>query len=227
MPIARSSSFPRLPREGPDRRQSQFGPHAQGVLQAHMSDFGPCRAQALEGDAVRCAGGKSATHAEAKQEEDAMRTRHQPATSERGILDILGGPTPGGWPALLREGPWGRFPEVFGFGEDGLRVEEFREGNDIVVRTDIPGVDPDKDVEIAITDGVLQIRAERRHADQEAGHDYYRSEVRYGAFERSLPLPAGATSDDVKATYKDGVLEVRVHVPDEASKKTTVPVSRA
>ncbi len=156
-----------------------------------------------------------------------MRTRRQPTAPNGGVLDLFDAPfSSGGWPALIRQASWPRFPDLFGFGDDDLRVEEFRQGDDMIVRADLPGVDPDKDVEITINDGILHIHAERRHADQEAGRDYYRSEVRYGAFERSLPLAAGATSDDVKASYKDGVLEVRIHVPAAATNKATVPVDR-
>lgn len=133
------------------------------------------------------------------------------------------------WPSMfrdIRDFGWSRLPDLFG--DDHVRVEEFREGDDLVVRLDLPGVDPEKDVEITADNGVLNVRAERHQSDQMAGRDFYRSEVRYGTVERSLPLPAGASADDVKATYADGVLELRVAVTHGGTETTTrVPVTRA
>ena len=72
------------------------------------------------------------------------------------------------------------------------------------------------DVEITVTDGTLRLRAHREERTEDKRPDGYRSEFRYGSFERSLPLPEGASATDVKATYKDGVLEVRVPMPPAA-----------
>ncbi|MGZ4662358.1 MAG: Hsp20/alpha crystallin family protein, partial [Arthrobacter sp.] len=63
----------------------------------------------------------------------------------------------------------------------------------------------------------------------EKGKDSYRSEFRYGSFLRTLPLPADVKEEDIKATYKDGVLEVRTPVPERAlaeSKATKLPITR-
>ena len=78
------------------------------------------------------------------------------------------------------------------------------------VRAELPDIDPDKDVELSVVDGVLHIRAEREEKSEHKGKDSYRSEFRYGSFSRDVPLPAGCSEKDVKATYRDGVLEIRV-----------------
>jgi HSP20 family protein len=65
-------------------------------------------------------------------------------------------------------------------------------------------------VEIAVQKGVLTVRAERREEKKEGRH----SEFHYGTFTRSMTLPAGADVDDVKATYIDGILEIRIAVPE-------------
>lgn len=127
--------------------------------------------------------------------------------------------------------PLFRFPELWTAWseEDVLRVEEYRENGSIVIRADLPGIDPDKDVEIEVTDGVLRVSAERRKEEKVEEKDYVRTELRYGSFSRTLPLPAGATEQDVVATYKDGVLEIRVPIaaPEAAeAKKKKIPVSR-
>ena len=107
-----------------------------------------------------------------------------------------------------------------------LRVEEYRDGNTLVVRTDIPGIDPDKDIDITVTDGTLHIAARRTepaHKDQPG----YRSEVRYGEYSRSIPLPRGANPDTIEASYIDGVLEIRAQLPEESETSATkVHVSR-
>src|SRR5436190_1626113 len=78
-----------------------------------------------------------------------------------------------------------------------IRVEDYVEDGSYVVRAELPGIDPDKDVEITVTGDVLRIHAERQIEHKE-GH---RSEFRYGSFTRSLELPRGVTVKDVKAAY--------------------------
>lgn len=95
-----------------------------------------------------------------------------------------------------------------------LRVEEFVEDKTLVVRAELPDIDPDKDVEIAITNGDLHITAERQEKTEHKDKDSYRSEFRYGSFTRTVKLPPGANEADVKASYKDGVLEIRVPIAE-------------
>ena len=89
-----------------------------------------------------------------------------------------------------------------------MRVEDYLDDGHYVLRAELPGIDPDKDVDIAISDGVLTVKAERREEKKEG----QRSEFRYGTFRRSTTLPAGADEDDVKATYADGILEIQVAI---------------
>jgi HSP20 family protein len=109
-----------------------------------------------------------------------------------------------------------------------MRVEEFGEGDTWVIRAELPGVDPDKDVEVSIDGGVLTVSAERREetVEGEEGKPGYRSEFRYGSYRRSLRLPVEVTADDVKATYADGILEVRVPLSAEHPAPAKVPVTR-
>lgn len=96
----------------------------------------------------------------------------------------------------------------------------------LVVRAELAGIDPDKDVEITVEGPMLRITAERREQEQSEGRDYVRKEFRYGSFTRTFPLPEGVTETDVKATYKDGILEVRVPLPQRAE-AVKVPVMAA
>ena len=109
---------------------------------------------------------------------------------------------------------------------DLIRVEEFREDGALVVRADLPGIDPDKDVELTVSHGVLRIEGERREEEKREEKGYLRREVRYGSFSRSLPLPEGVTEADIAATYKDGVLEIRIPEPKrEEAKKIAISTS--
>jgi len=109
---------------------------------------------------------------------------------------------------------------------DLIRVEEFREDGALVVRADLPGIDPDKDVELTVSHGMLRIEAERREEEKREEKGYLRREVRYGSFSRSLSLPEGVTEADIAATYKDGVLEIRIPEPKrEEAKKIAISKS--
>lgn len=92
-------------------------------------------------------------------------------------------------------------------------AEITRDGDDAVVRLELPGVDVDKDVTVELDAGRLVIRGERRdeHAETDPT-DEHRTlrEVRYGAFRRSFAVPAHVTGDAVSASYDAGVLTVRV-----------------
>lgn len=110
--------------------------------------------------------------------------------------------------------------------EDLIRVEEYRQDGTLVIHADLPGIDPDKDVELTVADGMLHIQAERREEEKQEGKGYVRQEVRYGSLSRSLPLPAGVTEADITATYKDGVLEIRIPEPKrEPARKIAISKS--
>jgi HSP20 family protein len=107
---------------------------------------------------------------------------------------------------------------------DMIRVDEFRDGDELVIRAELPGVDPEKDVELTVSDGALYLQAERREEERHKGKGWHRRELRYGSFSRTIPLPAGVKETDIKATYKDGMLEIRIPVPKEST--TRVPISK-
>lgn len=99
-------------------------------------------------------------------------------------------------------------------GEDLIRVDQYRDNNAEVIRAELPGIDPDKDVQITVTDGLLRIDAERRLEKKTEDKGYLRHELHYGGLTRTLPLPEGVTESDIIATYKDGILEIRIPVPE-------------
>lgn len=133
------------------------------------------------------------------------------------------------WPELIprRLADWFDFPVLSTLreAEHMLRVEEFEEKDTLVVRAEMPGIDPDKDVQIQLRDHCLEIRAERKQEETFEEKGVRRSEFRYGSFFRMLTMPANAKESDVHATYKDGILEIRVpleHEPEPVPK--AIPV---
>jgi HSP20 family protein len=110
--------------------------------------------------------------------------------------------------------------------DDMIRVEEFRENGTLVVRADLPGIDPEKDVELTVSDGMLHIQAERRAEEKRKEKGYLRQELRYGSLSRTLPLPEGVNEPDITATYKGGMLEIRVPAPKQEPTKK-IPVSKS
>jgi HSP20 family protein len=108
-----------------------------------------------------------------------------------------------------------RFFDTDWFDTGWLRIEEFREGDNLVVKAELPGIDPEKDVEITVTGDVLRVHAKREEKSETTKAGAYRSEFRYGSFERDIVLPQGVDPDAIEATYTDGILTVKVPVPAE------------
>jgi HSP20 family protein len=132
------------------------------------------------------------------------------------------------WPEMFAR----RWPDAFRgmpslpFGTEMFRMEHLTEDDGtMVIRAELPGIDPAEDVKIAIDDGRLTISGERREQHESTDTNGYRSEFHYGSFERTIRLPAGARLDEVVATYRDGILEVRVPVDAEAPAVRHVPVT--
>ncbi len=102
-------------------------------------------------------------------------------------------------------------------------IESYVEKGVLVVRADLPGLDP-KDVEISVIANHLVIRGHRESKQEAKGRDYYHREVFYGSFERSIPLPEGIRAEQVKSSYRHGVLEVTLPLPKEAMARK-VPIT--
>jgi HSP20 family protein len=91
-----------------------------------------------------------------------------------------------------------------------------------VVTVELPGVKAD-DLDITLEDGLLTIQGERQFTSESSEQQYHRVERRYGAFRRSITLPAQVKADAIEASFEDGVLEVVVPKAEEAKpKKITV-----
>lgn len=105
----------------------------------------------------------------------------------------------------------------------------FRRGDDLVARVELPGIDPEKDLEVQIKQGDLIIKGSRHESEEIEGDDYYRKELWQGSYERHLSLPPGVADSDVTAEYNHGVLEVTVRGAGKVSEQLesdvkTIPV---
>lgn len=106
-----------------------------------------------------------------------------------------------------------------------MRVKEFVQEGTLVIRVQLPGMDPERDIRVVVADDVLTITAERLEEISEE-HDAdggYRAESHYDSFRRSVALPAATAPGAVTATYRDGTLEVRV--PAATTPPVRVPVT--
>lgn len=97
-------------------------------------------------------------------------------------------------------------------------VDIYEQGNDIVLKAELPGVDP-KDVDIRIENNVLTLRGERKLESEVKKESYHRVERAYGTFMRSFTLPSTVDTANVKAEYKDGLLRVVLPKREEAKPK--------
>jgi HSP20 family protein len=87
-----------------------------------------------------------------------------------------------------------------------------------VVKAELPGMEKDN-IEVNISDHFLTIRGEKKKEEETKEKDYYRSERSYGSFLRTVELPKDIHADKVKASFNNGVLEVRMPKTEEAKKK--------
>jgi HSP20 family protein len=93
-------------------------------------------------------------------------------------------------------------------------IEVFHRNNELVVRADLPGLSKD-DVKVEVSEGQITIQGERKREHEEEREGVYRSERSYGSFRRVISIPEGAMTDQAKATFKDGVLEITMPAPPE------------
>jgi HSP20 family protein len=97
-------------------------------------------------------------------------------------------------------------------------VEVFQKNNELVIKADLPGLKKDE-VSVELTDDAVTIHGERKREHEEDREGLYRSERSYGTFWRVIPLPEGAISEQAKANFRDGVLEITMPVPPPSTSK--------
>ena len=94
------------------------------------------------------------------------------------------------------------------------QIEMYEKDNQLVICTDLPGL-TQEDIQLEVSDDMLTIQGERRNEFEDSQEGYYRSERSYGSFSRAIPLPEGVDTDNVKASFENGVLKVMVPLPQQ------------
>lgn len=156
---------------------------------------------------------------------------------------------------LIRWNPYGDFANIFqnfdrllqqtaGHGEDVAvesgeaaaapwqppmsypAVESFRRGDSLLLRVELPGVDP-KEIEMSVEDGRLILKGEKKQERHEEDKDHYLHEVAYGRFQRSFRLPRGVKAEQLKARHENGVLTVTIPARslEDASRRVPIQIS--
>ncbi len=100
-------------------------------------------------------------------------------------------------------------------------IECYVEGQTLIVKADLPGIDQD-DVEVGISGDILTIRGKREQEQKHKTRDFVMREVIYGTFERSIRLPRGVDASKMSASYRNGVLQISVPIPGAASTKVNI-----
>ena len=105
-------------------------------------------------------------------------------------------------------------------------VDIYEQGSDIVLKAELPGVDP-KDVDVRLENSTLTLRGERKFDNEVKKESYHRIERSYGSFTRSFTLPSVVDQAGIKAEFRDGVLRVTMPKREEAKpKQITINVSK-
>ena len=90
--------------------------------------------------------------------------------------------------------------------------------NEVVVKAVLPGIKPE-DVDISVSEGVLTVKGESKFEQKTEKENYYRQEIRYGSFHRSIPLPSRVNHEQADADFNDGVLTVTLPKAEEVRPK--------
>ncbi|WP_305046763.1 Hsp20/alpha crystallin family protein [Geoalkalibacter sp.] len=115
----------------------------------------------------------------------------------------------GGGELMEREDLWGGFFPA---------VDVAETDKDIVVTAEVPGLD-EKDLDVSLSGGYLSIRGEKKAEKEDKDEQFFRKESYYGSFQRTIPLPAEVLEDQVEATYKKGVLKIKLPKSPAAQKE--------
>lgn len=125
---------------------------------------------------------------------------------------------PGGWLHPFHR-DWPSPGEASVFGGKTPSIDLIDRDNAIIVKAELPGVDK-KDVDISVTKNSVSIKGTTSHEEKEEKGDYYRSEISRGEYARTLTLPAEIDEEKVKATFKNGILELNLPKLVQSARKT-------
>jgi HSP20 family protein len=140
------------------------------------------------------------------------------AEMERRMGEAMRYPAMSRWPML-----WWRSPAEEMTMSPAIEVIDKKDK--LMVRAEVPGVKPE-DIDISVSDNTLTIKGERKTESEVKDDDYYRCEMSYGRFSRSVTLPTKVQADKVDASYDDGILEITLSKAHEAKPKKVAVKSK-
>jgi HSP20 family protein len=126
------------------------------------------------------------------------------------LFDDMRFPWPRSWPRFGWPSEWGVHAPA---------IDVFDKDDEVVVKAEVPGMSRD-DIEVQLTESALTIKGEKKKEEEIKEQDYYQCERTFGAFVRTVQLPADIKSDEAKASFKDGLLEIRIPKAEPEQRKT-------
>jgi HSP20 family protein len=120
------------------------------------------------------------------------------------------------FPSVLRPERW--WPSEAGMMMRLVAVDVYEEKDDVIIKAELPGLSKE-DISVQVADSTLTIKGEKKREEEIKEEDYYSCERSFGAFTRTIDLPSEVKADQVKACFKNGVLEIRMPKTEEAKKK--------
>ena len=139
---------------------------------------------------------------------------------------------------IVRLDPFNEFRRLASLFEEGapnvnltsprlMPIDVFEDNGTFVVRASVPGIRPDE-LEVVVEKDILTLRGEHRNEIKKEDSKFYRQEVNYGAFSRSIRLPETVNVKKAEAMHEDGVVTVRFPFMEEVKPKAlTIPVRKA
>lgn len=157
-----------------------------------------------------------------RSDEQGKSQRRNPYELFNELERWFSGPALGTWPRQFG-GHWPAWPELrTPFGEHLPRVDVADSDKEVVVKAELPGVSKD-DLEVSLTDTGIRISAKTRTEQEIKEDDYVRREISRGEYSRTIPLPSAVNGDKAQASFKDGVLTIRLQ-KQEVSKRRPIKV---
>ena len=99
------------------------------------------------------------------------------------------------------------------------KVDVIDRDKEIVIHAELPGVNKD-DLDVSLTENAVNIRASTKHEEKEEKGEYFRREMSRGEFQRTIPLPVNVDSENAKASFKDGIMELTLPKVKNSKRKT-------
>ena len=99
-------------------------------------------------------------------------------------------------------------------------VDVYEEKDEVVVKAELPGLSRE-DLDVTLTESTLTLKGEKKNEEEIKERNFYRSERSSGSFVRTIELPSEVKTDQTKASFKNGILEIRLPKTEDAKKKVT------